>query len=404
MYSYKKMINGYKKMNQYRYTDNDVICIDYLFKDYPMKRKSMIKIISRAKEHQIPYASLYEYVESNLILGRDSSSLRASIIRYGEIGVEMFELKNKKCAFDKDIYIQKHGEEACSLLSDKKKQTKANHIKRYGEEEGKRTWAVYLGKRKKSYERKKLDNFSYPKYNRDYYIRLHGEEEGNIRYDKKINAQRYKVSLAYYIDQYGEEEGRRRCAATKNTISLESFIKRHGEEEGQKRYDIFVTKISFSNSLEGYIHHHGKESGMKRWAAKNKKIGNFKNRFSKISVELFTNLSKTLDGICYYGEGERRVNLNESIVEDYGMAFLYPDFIYKNKIIEFYGDYWHKNPKKYSIGDKGIGVRSVGDIWQRDMKRIEVLEEMGYDVMIVWELDYKSDKKLVFNECSEFLK
>lgn len=64
-----------------------------------------------------------------------------------------------------------------------------------------------------------------------------------------------------------------------------------------------------------------------------------------------------------------------------------PDFInvnYQKKIIEFYGDYWHKNTKK------------------RDKQRIETYKNFGYKTLIVWEheLDNKDrlkEKILNFN-------
>lgn len=58
----------------------------------------------------------------------------------------------------------------------------------------------------------------------------------------------------------------------------------------------------------------------------------------------------------------------------------------KNKIIEYFGNYWHCNPKKYK--DEyfhTIIKKSAKEIWERDKERIDLLEGSGYNVEVVWE-------------------
>lgn len=66
-------------------------------------------------------------------------------------------------------------------------------------------------------------------------------------------------------------------------------------------------------------------------------------------------------------------------------------------IIEFYGDIFHCNPLRYK--DKGLFVRAigrtVGEQWNRDRRRLACFYKHGYTVIIVWEKDYRSNKKLV---------
>lgn len=58
----------------------------------------------------------------------------------------------------------------------------------------------------------------------------------------------------------------------------------------------------------------------------------------------------------------------------------------QNKIIEYFGDYWHCNPKKYDSEYYHKNCKlTAKDIWKRDSERIELFENNGYNVQIVWE-------------------
>ncbi len=58
----------------------------------------------------------------------------------------------------------------------------------------------------------------------------------------------------------------------------------------------------------------------------------------------------------------------------------------ERKIIECYGDYWHCNPIKCSPDYYNHLVHlTAQEIWDRDKKRVETLEDAGYHVEVVWE-------------------
>jgi G:T-mismatch repair DNA endonuclease (very short patch repair protein) len=61
----------------------------------------------------------------------------------------------------------------------------------------------------------------------------------------------------------------------------------------------------------------------------------------------------------------------------------------KNLIVEFFGDYWHCNPKKYqpTYWHKAIHL-TAADIWTRDMNRTTQLKKLGFDVKVIWESDF----------------
>jgi G:T-mismatch repair DNA endonuclease (very short patch repair protein) len=85
-----------------------------------------------------------------------------------------------------------------------------------------------------------------------------------------------------------------------------------------------------------------------------------------------------------------------------------------NKIIEFNGDFWHMNPKKYSATDElkafnrehyrsGIG-NTAADIWKYDEMKLNGYKQLGYDVKVVWESEYHENPEKIIQECIDFLK
>ena len=60
-----------------------------------------------------------------------------------------------------------------------------------------------------------------------------------------------------------------------------------------------------------------------------------------------------------------------------------------NLIIEFNGDYWHCNPKKY-LPDyiHPHKKKTAKDIWEEDEKRIDKIKKFGYNLEVIWESDF----------------
>lgn len=61
------------------------------------------------------------------------------------------------------------------------------------------------------------------------------------------------------------------------------------------------------------------------------------------------------------------------------------DFLCENKIIEYDGDYWHKDKK---------------DI---DKKRDSFLKSKGYKILRILDSEYRKNKGIILNECINFL-
>ena len=61
-----------------------------------------------------------------------------------------------------------------------------------------------------------------------------------------------------------------------------------------------------------------------------------------------------------------------------------------NLIIEFNGDYWHCNPKKYKEDYfHPHKKKTAKEIWKEDKIRVDNIKKYGYNLMIIWERDFE---------------
>lgn len=67
-----------------------------------------------------------------------------------------------------------------------------------------------------------------------------------------------------------------------------------------------------------------------------------------------------------------------------------------NLVIEYNGDYWHCNPKKYpSDYYHQVKRKTAKELWEYDKKKIDLIKSKGYNLEVVWESDVKDDKSLI---------
>lgn len=68
--------------------------------------------------------------------------------------------------------------------------------------------------------------------------------------------------------------------------------------------------------------------------------------------------------------------------------------INKKIIVEFYGDYFHANPILHKADDYIAKKRMTAQhLWEEDAKRQKMLEDAGYSVIVVWQFDFRKNKK-----------
>ena len=301
------------------------------------------------------------------VLKNDVMSDYALEIRYGKCNVEnkKNELKNK-VSHTLEIYKNKHGEvEGKIKYENYKIKSKTPWgleacVKKFGEVEGLKKWEERLNKKNTTMlERKKIKPYKNGRTLFEYQER-YGVEDGYKRWLLRNKKQSYRFSKEYYIKQFGVEEGEKLWITYKNNMdktSLTSFIKRYGEKIGSIKYYEYIDKLF--------------------------KCGLF---YSKISQELFWGINQYLfdDNLVKFYEknGEEIFYINK-----FGLKCIFVDFKYKNKIIEFDGDYWHNKPEQII----------------QDKLRDEYLTSVGYEILRVKESEYIKNKEEMVNKCIIFL-
>ena len=305
---------------------------------------------------------------------------------------------------DKDEYIEKYGEEEGLKKYRQYARTLENFIYKYGEEDGTQRYEnwkrnikiglanIPLEKKKEQTKRrsesKKGKTYKNLKRDINFYIEKYGEELGTQKYyaiieklkiaGKNISnisqKMKYRNSIQFYIDKYGEEEGIQRYenwCKSQDHGSLNFFIKKYGEEEGTRKY----YEVNSRKYMRSY--------------------------YSKISKECF-------DEICIFINDKEKALYADNefclsyIKDNIKHCFAY-DFVYKRKIIEFQGDVWHCNPKIYKANDKNPRNILAENVWKYDAIKKEYAKQKGYEIMYIWESEWKTNKINILNNVLIFL-
>jgi len=333
---------------------------------------------------------------------RDSSSKESFKIRFGnDIGLEKFTEKTNKTTVTLDSLIKKHGKINGQRKYEQIKKRKISigkkvMIKKYGKEIGNKKWESYLTKWKSSIKKRKSEGNWKNGLTLNELINKYGEVEGYDFWKKLSDKQKYMHSKQFYVDKYGELKGGekwKKYCKKRDYTSLKYFQKKYGIVEGEIKYKERCKNISYYNSLEYFIIKYGEEDGKKRKEdAIKKSFLNHKysiTRYSKISQELFWEVYSLLGDNekvnCYFAE------LNQEwifYIHQDDIKIIMVDFKMGNKIVEFYGDYWHSKPSQIVL----------------DEKKENILKAKGYEIFLVLEKDYKKNKQKIIKETINFLK
>ena len=220
------------------------------------------------------------------------------------------------------------------------------------------------------------------------FIKSYGETEGLKRWNEYCRKQAETNTLEYKKEKYGWSEEQFDRYNKSRAVTLENMVVRHGEAEGHKKWDEYCAKQRYTCSLEYFVKQYGETEGNIKYQDYIQTLSdNYKNLkpVSDISRQCFQELSKYFTGNdIFYNEDE------------YTLGRYHLDYYDKmlNVVIEFNGDYWHMNPKKYSANDVN-SVRSLtaSEIWEFDKKRQDFIKSNlpGCIFIVVWEADYRQD-------------
>ena len=221
------------------------------------------------------------------------------------------------------------------------------------------------------YERK------YPNLSHEEHLKLQHDffEKNRLSIKNAIKS----TNIEYYLNQsMSEEDAKIALRNRQATFTYEKCIRKYGEIEGNKIFSERQQK--WLQSLHNNFQSNGDGRSRQSLFAK--------NIISYCCKQLNIKVPKK-EKYIYWKETKQ--------------AFAY-DFAFKNKIIEFNGDFWHCNPKLY---DKDffnkIKQQTAQQIWEYDKIKQKCAEYYGYKVLTIWEYDYHSNEKETLIKCMDFL-
>jgi ribosomal protein S16 len=195
-------------------------------------------------------------------------------------------------------------------------------------------------------------------------------------------------NIEYWVNKgYSINDAKQNVSEHQSTFSLEKCIIKYGEEEGKKRFT----------------------ERQNKWLNSLLTNGNMVTGFSKISQDLFYKILETYDisdrNKVYFATHNKEFKIDKKE----GGVWLYDFTDIKNKrIIEFHGDMFHGNPKKYKSFDNPHPFRkciTAKEIWDKDKLKLNVAIEEGFKVLVIWDSEYRwGNKQEIVNKCVNFLK
>lgn len=236
-------------------------------------------------------------------------------------------------------------------------------------------------------ERKQRSPFSKEFYKKDGLTEQEIEKRLSEFREEATKNISYNTRIDYYLDKgYSEDEAKEMLKERQRTFTLEKCIQKYGKEKGEK---IFTER-------------------QKRWQKSLYENGNLKFGFSKISQELFYEIMKSYkyEGMkdVYFATKNEEIKIKRT---DKGGIWIY-DFTDKKrkKIIEYNGDEYHANPKMFEANDRPHPFRkgnTAKQIWKKDKMKIDVAKNEGYDVLVIWDSEYRKNKQETIDKCVNFL-
>jgi len=224
----------------------------------------------------------------------------------------------------------------------------------------------------KNTRRSQVENGEYVVWNKG--LTIKDERVWNNVKDLSKNRKGYYHTLKYFVDKFGTKEGEEKYLELNKlkALTLENFIDKYGDDDGIKRYlDLFNKK----NKIKFY---------------------------SKVSQELFDSLLKNINfDKIYYAEYNKEYGIKSK------KRYYFYDFVVldNKKIIEFNGDIWHANPNLYDNNNKPFCYENIdlNEIWDFEKKKLRIAKNRGFEILVIWENEYRDSKDEVINKCLKFL-
>ena len=107
---------------------------------------------------------------------------------------------------------------------------------------------------------------------------------------------------------------------------------------------------------------------------------------------IFECCNKSIQSNIYYAPHSKEFG-KYSKKQYYFYDFVIPELKF---CIEYHGNYYHANPRLYKENDIFYRKVKAKDIWKKDKEKIHFLKKIGFEIWVIWELDYLQNTDLYF--------
>ena len=236
---------------------------------------------------------------------------------------------------------------------------------------------------------------------KEYWIaKGYSDEESKIRANrcKEANNKKGAISSAHSDVRAVSSK---RCA---EYYTSRGFTPKEAKEAVANNQNLFSKEIC--------IQKYGNEDGIAIWqerqatwqATLNSKSSEEKARINRLKLTKGITVSKAERVILEAIKVAIPTAQHQFVLEQQNKKQYIYDIMANQKIIEYNGDFWHSNPDKYP-GDF-VNPRSkikASDKWFIDEQKIQFAKDQGYEVLVVWERDFKLNREEVIQQCIQFL-
>lgn len=226
-------------------------------------------------------------------------------------------------------------------------------------------------------------------------VERYGKEQGQIKWQSYRKKQATSNSFEYKQEKHGWSLEEYNEYNQTRASTLSNFIARHGEEDGLLKWKEYVERQRYTTSLSYFIETYGLANGTTKYLnfVEKRSFAGCDHR-SKVEMLAFESIKVSVE----------ELQLSVRLDNLYWGPYDYGNLASK-KLIEFYGTYWHADPRFY---DREYFFKQkqqfAHQIWARDRAKRTFALNRGFRVCVIWEHDWYNDKQGVIDYVTEWWK
>lgn len=225
------------------------------------------------------------------------------------------------------------------------------------------------------------------------------------------DASSYSTKVEYYMKKYGVSklEAMDMLRERQRTNTLENIAKRNDIkiDDAQVIRDDITKK--WIDTMESKTDSELIEISRKKTTS-SRGVSKASTKFFNLLLEELSSISINEVDMGDHEFGIVYIDDRASDLEYKKKSFLY-DFRYKNKIIEYNGTVYHADPDVYGENDRpyknfkssNLQNLTAKEIWECDERKQNMVRQLGYDVLVIWENEAKKSVKDSIMKCIDFL-